>query len=349
MEGQLENFTPGKILVIQLRQIGDVLLSTPAVRALRARYPESEISFLVEPKGAMVLQGNPEINTIIVRDPSDGFFKDIKLINKVRRGRFDLVVDFLANPRSGLISLLSGAKVTISYAGKPRSYLYTHRVIQKGEYSAAHKLSLLRVLGIKDCSIKPVFFVLPEARAAIERFLEGEGVKREDFVVCINSTHRRITRKWRGYGELADAISDRWGAKVIFTWAPEEREEAEAILSTAKRKHILAPQIELGELGALIERSDLLVGNNSAPMHIAAALGTPSLIIHGSSRPENWILPEPIHRAVMKGLPCQPCGQDSCDKELKCLEELTTLDVLDVLNGMREATPRLKQFLERGV
>src|SRR5262245_58429308 len=114
-----------RILVIQFRRIGDVLLSTPVLRALRAAYPQSHIAFLTEPSPGRVLQGNTLLNEIILRPRQITWREQWGLIRHLRRQRFDLVIDLIGNPRSAILTRLSGARHRLAFARFPRSLLYT--------------------------------------------------------------------------------------------------------------------------------------------------------------------------------------------------------------------------------
>ena len=284
-------FFPRRILVIQLRQVGDAIMCTPAIRALRGAFPESRIDFLAEPPALKAVRGNPHLDHIVLLDPRDGWTATLRVISRVRGNRYDLAIDCLANPTSALIAKLGGAKYTLSYAGKRRSGFYTHTVTPAGDYSAEHKLSLLKALGIEDGNLRPEFYVSEEARERIGKWLDSVGLEAGKRFVLVDPTHRRVTRKYTRYAEVARLIKDRLGLPCVFVWGPGEDDEVRSIVAQSGGGHFLAPRTNLDELGALIGRAALLTGNDSAPRHIAAALGVPTVVPTGSTRPENWTLP----------------------------------------------------------
>jgi len=317
-----KGFSPRRILVIQLRQVGDAILCTPAIRALRRSFPDSRIDFLAERPAAMAIRGNPNLENIIVLDQPESWEAVLRLISRIWGNRYDLAIDYLANPLSALISAIC-AKFSISYAGKIRSRLYTCALEQQGEYSAAHKLSLLRALSIEDGNLKPEFYVSEAAQKRIDGWLEQQGIKKNDRFIVIDPTHRRATRRYTRFAEVARLIFSRLGVRCVFVWGPGEETDVREIFENAGEGHLLAPRTNLAELGALISRASLLTGNDSAPRHIAAALGVPTVITIGATQARDWTLPLPIHRTVALDIECRPCDKNTCKHdEVKCMIRL---------------------------
>jgi lipopolysaccharide heptosyltransferase II len=342
MEPELKSFEPKRILVIQLRQIGDVLLSTPALRALRKRYPKAHLSYLVEERPGLVLQGNPHLDEIIIRPTAGGFREPVQTIRRVRQGRFDLVVDFLASPRTAPIAYLSGAKVTISFANRRRRFLYSHPVMPEGIYAAAQKLSLLRVLGIEGESLDLDMPVPEAARRMIAEFFEKQGLKNGRPVVVIEPFHKRPVREWPGahFARLADLIAQNWKAHVVFSWGPGKEAAIREILAQAKETHVLAPPTDLHQLAALYAGADLYVGNDCGPRHIAGSQGKPTFAILGPTD-ESWTPPhDPRHRTVAKAIACRPCNLRYCpEKHHACMRELSAEEVFAELDRFWNSMP----------
>lgn len=335
MEPTLKSFEPARILVIQLRQIGDVLLSTPSVRALRKRYPKAHLAYLVEERPGLVLQGNPNVDEIIVRPTQGGWFEPVQTIRRVRQGRFDLVVDFLASPRTAPISYLSGATVTISFANRRRRFLYTHPVMPEGIYAAEQKLSLLRVLGIEGESLDLDMPVPEAARRMIAEFFAKHGLKNGRPVVAIEPFHKRPVREWPGshFARLADLIAEHWQAHVVFGWGPGREKEIQAILAQAHSPHVLAPPTDLHQLAALYNAADLYVGNDCGPRHVASSQGKPTFAILGPTD-EAWTPPhDPRHQTVAKAIACRPCNLRHCpEQHHACMIELGPEEVFAALD-----------------
>lgn len=339
---QVENFEVPNILIIQLRQLGDVLLTTPAIKALRKKYPHAKISFLTEKASSPIVAENPYLNDVIIIDRKQRYFDQLKIIKDIRSRSFDIVVDFLANPRTAVITYFSGAALTIAHKVKFRGFFYKEQVEEKGDYVVNHKLSLLSVLGIQCDDVTPHLQVKPESDNKMKSFFHTNHISDDDFVVCIDLTHRRMTRKWPGerYAELADRLKKEYNAKVIFLWGPGEKDEVAQIMSLCGEKHVLDPGSNINELAALLKRCDLLIGNCSFPRHLAVSQKTPTLVILGSTS-DAWTHPDAMHQTVATDLECQPCNNNRCNLGLKCLTDLSVNDVMERLDNMKPYLSKL--------
>jgi len=312
-----------KILLIQLRQMGDILLTTPALRALRQKFPTAQIAFLLDKPFEPLLRHNPDLDLLLVRDPKKSF-ESIQTILKVRKFGPDLVIDYLANPRTALITILSGAKFSLSYANKRRSFLYKIRAHPKGEYVAEEKLSLLEPLGIKGGEPDLVLNYPKSTEEKIDRQLKEMGIS-EGFLVVLDLFHKRPARQWpiNYFMEIADRLSENYQAKIIITCLPQNRARAEQAISLARQKHFIAANLDLLELAALIRRSKLFLGGDAGPKHIAVSQKTPTFTILGPSGLQ-WTPPSPIHQTAFLDLDCRPCSERDCPKpDLPCQTRLT--------------------------
>ncbi len=318
--------TPGnyeRILVIQLRQMGDVLLTTPALHALRRKFPSAKIAFLVDQPFEPLLRLNPDLDQIIVRDPNKSI-EGVTTLRRVRQFKPDLVVDYLQNPRTAIISLLSGAKATLSYANKRRSFFYTVKAEPSGQYVAEEKLSLLKPLGIESGELNLVLNFPKAADEKMDRLLKELGISNQNLVV-LDLFHKRPSRQWpiENYIEIADRLVENFQVKVIISCLPENRVRAEQAISQARQKHFIASNLDLLELAALIHRAKLFLGGDAGPKHIAVSQKVPSFTILGPSG-EQWTPPSPIHQTASLDLDCRPCSEHDCPKpEIICQTRLT--------------------------
>lgn len=340
-----DNFSPKKILIIQLRQLGDVLLTTPAIKPLKERFPNATLTFLTEKNAYDILSGNPYLDEIIAIPRNSSIGEEIKVILDIRKRGFDLILDYMANPKTAYISLFSKAKIKVASDRSLRRFAYDIRVVPVGGYAVDYKLSMLKPLGIYEADNTPSLFIPQESHEEVAAFLKSANISDDDFVVCFDATHRRITRKWAGNGfaEIADRLKEKYNAKIIFLWGPGEREEVEGIMSVCRHRHIMDPGTDIKGLAALVKRADLLIGNCSFPRHVAVSQGTPTLVVLGATS-EGWTHPSPIHQTVKKGLPCQPCNKNNC-ADLSCL---TTLTVDEVMAGFERIRPYLRKKVISG-
>lgn len=313
-----ENF-----LVIQLRQIGDVVLTTPIPHILKEARPGCRVSFLTERPSDQLLAGNPHIDEILLNDRKGTWLDTLRLASRLRQRRFDVVLDFLANPRTALLAWLSRAPMRVAFPVPGRGLLYTHRVPPEKRYAVEIKKLLLGPLGITSPLDRPEIYLTEEERAEGARvraeLLAGAALR----LVTVDPSHRRETRRWPSahYGRLCRRLRDELHAAPVVLWGPGEEALADAVVAASGGAAILAPPTRLRELAALVGAADLHLGNCSAPRHIAVAVGTPTFTVLGSTS-EGWTHPAAEHTQTALGLDCQPCNRNTCDRERACLTGL---------------------------
>ncbi len=321
------------ILVIQLRQVGDVLLTTPAVKVLRDHYPASRITFLTETGPAQLLEGNPHLDAVITRSRKNTVWQDWQLAHTLRRAHFDLVIDFFCNPRSAWLTFLTGApqRIASHHAWRTWWYTFTPKIQGGVGYAATDKLALLHALGIGGELVPPVLTIPPAAQAYIADFFSQQQIHAEDTarpLITIDLTSRRQARRWvaERYVQMADRLVEKYQAHVIFIWGPGEQEDVAALVAHAQHPQTLACPTNLMQLAALIARARLHIGNCSAPRHLAVAVNTPSLTIMGPTIPANWTYPAPMHRVIQGNVPCLGCHHNICAPHT-CMNALTVQEV----------------------
>ncbi len=340
-----------RILVIRYRMIGDVLLDTPIIRALRHHYPNSHIAFCAESTPADVLRRNPDIDEIVLHPRPVTWYQELLFLRQVRRRRFDLVIDLMGNSRSALLTRMSGARHRLAFARFPRSLCYSILFNRRPEvqaYTVAKRLSLLKPLGIQATDTSLHMTYTQQEQKTVERFLSTNGVKPDDLLVCMDPTSYVSTREWPGehFACLTDLLSERLNARVCLLWGPGEKEKVQAIATATHTGPLLNPAWRLTHVAALLARADLFVGCNSAPLHIAVSQHTPTLTIHGATETKPWSPPEEQHRTVALELPCQPCGKRSCGPPLNaaCLRTLTPETVFTAVKACSPWVPKLQQL-----
>jgi heptosyltransferase-3 len=341
-----------RILVIKLRQIGDVLLTVPTLRAIRENYPKAYIAVMVSAGTEAMLTGNPLIDEVIVFDRSivnDSSFsrirKELAFAVNLRKKRFDLTVDLTSGDRPAILSFLSGAKYRVGAdpLGKGfwgKRFLYTHRrpLENKKTHIVEQNLEIVRQIGV-DTADRSVSFTIPEeTRQTVHALFARRGVRESALKIHLHPTSRWLFKCWRddGVAALIDLLSEKYQAQVLLTCGPNppEEEKARRIFDLSRFKPVdLIGKTTLKELAAISKLSDLFIGVDSAPMHIAAAVGTPVVALFGPSGEQNWRPWGPGHSVVAKAMPCRPCGQAGCNnsKRSECLETLSVDEVWDAV------------------
>jgi heptosyltransferase-3 len=364
-----------KILVIKLRHIGDVLLTVPALRALKKTFPGSSISVLINAGTEGVLEGNPLINELIVFDRSikkmpaaKKLFQEAAFLKRLRSKSFDMSVDLTGGDRAAVASWLSGARYRIGWK-TPQGFvgkklLLTHPAEPDGSsHTVLQNLDIVRPFGINTDNLSVDFFTPETEKVFIKQVLSGKNVKEDDTVVHIHPTSRWLFKCWRDeyVAEIIKWLMEQ-GIKVILTSAPDKKEsdKISRILSFLSPHHAsgsnlidLSGKTSIKQLGAISEMSDLFFGVDTAPMHIAAAVGIPVVALFGPSGAFHWgpwdnapggdvpykkrngVQSFGMHTVIQKSDNCIPCGKDGCDgtKKSRCLEDIGPEEVKKVLSS----------------
>jgi ADP-heptose:LPS heptosyltransferase len=312
---------PRKILVVQLRRIGDVILSSSAVAALKRKFPGAAIHFLVEPAAVQAVQGLPFIDEVIVYD-AKGVFSSLSFALKIRSRGFDLVIDFMGNPRTALLTALSGAAVKAGPAHVFHRWAYSVLMPQSTTtmYAAREKIRMLAPLGVPDEETPlPVWPKTPAGKPGN--------------VVALAPASRKDTRRWpaASYAELGRLLRDRYGCEIVVLWGPGERTLAEEVVKgIGGGAHLSLETKSLQDAAEQISRCKLLVSNCAGTKHIAVALGVPTVTVHGSSDPLAWNPSSPRHLTVrLDELPCIGCMRNVCPTQIECLRDLPAARVLE--------------------
>jgi lipopolysaccharide heptosyltransferase II len=351
-----------RILIVRLREIGDVVFTTPALRALRLRFPEAHIAYVVEPGAADVIRSNPHVDQLIVA-PRRHLFADIALGRRLRASRYDLAIDFHGGPRASLLTWLSGAPVRVGYEVAGRAWMYTTRVARPRELRPRHAVQnqwdLLAAIGFPSLDARACAVEMPAdpaATAAMAERLAQAGVPSTDRLVVVHVSAGNPFRRWpqRSFAELIAGLASRSGMRVVVTSGPSEREASRRVIDAARGRLAAADRdkvVDLGdfsliELRGLLDRASLYIGGDSGPLHIAATSAVPIVGVYGPTLPVRsapWRDQSLVTESVeVTGLPCRPCDQRVCAPgDFRCLTRISAEVVM-------EAADRALARAERG-
>lgn len=321
------------------------MLSTPVIQNLHEHFPEAQIDFLVDEFASGVIAGNPWITEVITfnreKDSSAG------TILRVRKRRYDLVIDLFSNPRSAIITGLSGAGIRVGYPFRWRKYAYNILVPPRGGevHNVDFNLDALRRLGIPVHHFRPLFPINDEATQFASKWI-GANQLDGKLIVGMNPSGGWYTKRWGldHYAHLGDVIAEKYHASIVLLWGPGEEEDVRSIQRKMKSSARIIPRTSLIELGAIIRHCAYVVSNDSGPMHIAAALDVPTLGIFG---PTNPYLQGPygkIHRWIRnEGIECLACNLTSCPIGNICMTQLETSRVMEAFDGLVLESKKQKQ------
>jgi len=336
-----------KILVIKIGAVGDVVLVVPSLRAIRQKFPKAHIAVLVGLESRQILQGCPYVDELIIYNRAfikKSFFNFKKLADELKRHNFDIVIDFQNNTRSHILGFLSMAAKRFGYRNKKFAFLLNYAIKDTKESlpPVEHQFRILNLLGIelKDSSLE----VWPSEndRKSVDEFLSAQWLIAGQPLIGINvgGSSRWQTKKWPAdklsllCGQLAEK-----NMRVVLTGAKNDINLAQAVAASAvKSKPINAVgKTSLAELAALIERCKIFISTDSAPMHIASAMGIPVVAIFGPTDPQRHKPPADKVTVIRKDLKCSPCYKPNC-RVFKCMADININEIMDAVKKYENIT-----------
>ncbi len=331
---------PQRILLIRLDRMGDVILSTPVIRALRQAYPKAFITMLVRPACEDLVAFHKDLDEWLVYD-KDGahknFFNTLKFSRHLKRFQFDTALVLHPSNRSHWLPWLAGIPQRIGYAHK-NAYLLTHALAhakQEGDkHEAEYTLDMLKVFGLNPEKPQLSIPVRREAKDFIEALLHEKNVKADKKLVVVHPSASCPSKRWmpERFGQVADRLVKECHVQVCIIAGEPDRDFAIAMQQAMQSPVInLAGLLSVGQSAALLERADMLLSNDSGPVHLAAAVDTPVVAIFGRDQPglspKRWGPLGDQHKILHKDVGCETCLAHNCTIDFKCLTELSVDEV----------------------
>ena len=333
-----------RILIIKISAVGDCVLATPSIRAIRRKYPKAYIALLIGRVESQALKGCPYIDEMIIYDKEGrdkGWLRFFESAAEIRRYGFEEVVDLQNSSRSHLFAFLSAAPHRYGYR-KGKYWFLLNKTIRdsKGPLPPVdHQFRVLSMMGIEDAPKKLELWPAAADIESVKSMLDAEWVGENQTLIGINpsASPRWATKKWtaENFAKLCDLLGEREMRAVLIGGRSEADADAGAeILSLVKSKPInLIGRTSLPELAALMKRFKCLVTSDSAPMHLAAAMETPFVALFGPTDPERHLPPSENCAVVKRDLRCSPCYKPVCS-DIRCMREITVEDVLKAIDGV---------------
>jgi heptosyltransferase III len=330
---------PRRILVTRMKFIGDIVLTTPIIRSLRTALPDAWIAYMGDAGAVTLLEQNPYLNEIIPFDfGRPTLCEQPRVAWLLRRRKFDTVIDLFGNPRSALLTRLSGAPVRVGLDRPGRGRFYTVRVQDAPRRKTAVEFheQFLRAIGIEPAHHQPELFLTDNERREATALLHGG----RPFVVL----HPGATwpaKRWNpeGFAGLADRLRKERNVEVVLTGGPRDAEVVQQVCSLAQGSLRTFIDLPLRQLAALYAGAAAIVSNDAGSMHIAAAVGTPTIGLFGPGEEDIWFPYDPAkgHQALRKDVPCHPCHLDHCNRTgtgyMECMQLLTVDEVVVAVDG----------------
>ena len=343
--------SPQRILIVKLSAIGDVIQTLPMLAALRRRFPEAQIDWVVEEEAAGLLRGYPGIDRLLVsrrkswqrkiwkrREFSTALRELLHFIKNLREIQYDWVIDNHGVLKSGMLVALCRGNKKIGYRATAGiadegSYFFTnerHRPLSIERHALERYLDLVGQLGVPIEGISLEFPVAPDSLKTVRRILDESGFNVHPLAI-IHPLAKWDTKQWapEKFSGLADRLSER-GVRVAITGSCGDAAAVEGILRGIRfpdRILNLAGKTNLGELAALFSLADVVITPDTGPMHLAAAVKAPLVALFGPTAPWRTGPYGNEHVILRKDLPCSPCFRKKCPTG-ECLNQITVEEVL---------------------
>lgn len=326
-----------KFLIIQLRQLGDVLLSACLLKAIKEHINDAQVDFLTSCAAKEILTLNPNIHKVLTMQK--GLLHELSIIKQIRANAYDSLIDAQRTATTKRIAFLSKAKTTIAFKGKDNFYYNTLVEHEINDYTVDDRLTLLKPLGIKAQKGKylPELYYDKHTQLKIDSLLGQYKVEDKFFVVM--PTARKKVKSWpqEHYAKLIDMLSSHIGYTPVVVVSPNEEAILKNIQNQTSSKLVTLSSLSIKELACLIQKSKFFVGNDSFGAHIAVSQKTKAFVLIGFS--SGWYPNNNNTIKIAANLPCQPCNDwKSCPYEkhdgyLKCFNALEYKTVFEVIKS----------------
>lgn len=338
-----------RILIAQTSFLGDVVLSTPVCAAVKRCLPDAHVTMWVRPDTVGILADHPYVDAVLVDDKRarDRGFGSLRTLGRLRAGQFDLVLALHKSFRTAWLLAAAGIPRRIGFRQSAGRFFY-HRCVDRDptRHDVERNLSILAGIDIDPATVlsRPLVACSPEAVARLHAALGAHGVAAGSPLVAVAPGSAWATKRWtvEGYAALLRGLLDQLDATPLLLGAPADAEYARAIQHAAGGVGVdLVGQTDLAMLVAAIDQSLVLVTNDSAPMHVAVARGTPVVAIFGPTTPGQGYGPYTERAQVVeRELSCRPCSRHGGARcpigTHACMKELSACDVQAAVTALLE-------------
>jgi heptosyltransferase-2 len=345
VHGKKNNFR--RILIVRTDRIGDVLLSTPVIKAVRQRYPCAYIAMMVSPYAEDIAEGNPYLDEVIIYDKNarhKSWINSLGFAMKLKKKRFDLAIVLHPTNRVHLLTFSAGIPRRLGYDRK-LGFLLTDRIKHTKQLGQKHELEynldLLNYLGI-SVEDKSLFMpIKTKSENWVKELFKAEGVSAADKLLAIHPGASCLSKIWPAerFAQAAERLAEKYGFKVLVIAGPKDIKIATEVVKNIKYPVInLAGKTSVSQLASLLKKCYLFISNDSGPVHIASAVGTPVISVFGRSQkglsPTRWGPRGEKDRILHKEAGCIECLAHNCVKGFACLKAITVDEIIEVADSI---------------
>ena len=336
-----------RILIRATNWVGDAVMTMPALEAVRANFPDADITVLARPWVIPLLENHPAVNRVIPYRRGNGFKNDfleiIHVIRQIRAEDFNLAILFQNAFEAALLTFLGGIKNRVGYNTDGRGFLLSHGVRRRDDIMKGHQveyyLAILRGMDWQAKSKDPTLFVDPKEIESVGAMLLTHGIDVGHFVVALSpGAIYGPAKRWPAerFAQIGDSAAEKWGAKVLILGSEGEKEIRDGVSKAMKQSALnLSGMTSLAGAMALIKRCGFFVTNDSGLMHVAAAIGVPLVAVFGSTDPIATGPRSPNARIVQHETECAPCLKPECPEDYRCMLSITPEEVWQEMEDLR--------------
>ncbi len=338
---------PRRILIVRTDRMGDVILSTPVIRTLRRTFPDAYLGFMVQPAWRHLIEGHPDLNTVIVYD-QNGIHKScaatVRCASQLKQHHFDTALFLHSTNRVIWMGLLAGIPRRVGYARRMRWALTDSMPYLKKEgtqHELDYTLDLLKLIGVKEF-LRELSISLNESNFGgnVDKFLHQYGVNERKMVYILHPGASCRSKRWAPdrFAQVGDSLMEKGGCVIVVTGSSEKEVGHEVIRLMKKPAVPALGQFHAGELALLLRKANCLISNDSGPVHLACAVGTPVVSIfgrwEGGLSPTRWGPTGEKSMVLHKDVGCRPCLAHRCPIGFVCLETITVGEVLAAVEAV---------------
>jgi ADP-heptose:LPS heptosyltransferase len=338
-----------RILVIQLRAIGDVILTTPVLTVLKNNFPQAEIYFLTTTGIHLLLEDLKVIDEVITY-PKIYFnlLKYLTFLKGIFNHSFDLVIDYQGTPGSAIITKISRAKYRLGWKMKRRQWAYNlfSEANRKNEYVPIQKCQALQEIGINQIETLTKINILESDRLFINEYFKEQKINPEELLVNISPIGKRPARQWEPakFARLVDLLREKYSATVFYSWAPGEKNDILKIADLSKNKPVILPLWSLTRFSTFLSKVDLHISYDNGAKHMALAVGTPTISLFATDFPYLWNpKDDENHQFILADVPCVFCRLRECPIMI-CMKKIEPEDIIKLIDRM--SFPRREKIMK---
>jgi heptosyltransferase-2 len=336
-----------RILVRATNWVGDAVMSLPALEVVRENFPSSSITVLARPWVIPLFKNHPAVDAIIPFKKTQGYFEYfrelMRMAELIRNNGYDLAILFQNAFEAAFLAYLGRITFRVGYRGDGRGFLLTHGVVRTDEVLKVHQteyyLALLEAMGWEGTSRDPHLYAAQEDMEKARRLLHAKGIVEGDCVIGLSpGALFGEAKRWPAdrFARVGDWAAERWNARVIVLGSGNETDICEVLCSSmAHEPYNLCGQTSLGVAIGLVSHCSFFVTNDSGLMHIAAALGVPTLAVFGSTDPVATGPRGPKTSIVKHEIECAPCLKPECPTDFRCMLSIEPEEVWNEMEIMR--------------